>query len=260
MFWRFAEVGKPWHIPCNLNAILQVVVDSTFARRVTMRSIALFPCSYTDGAMIIGELATALRLRIYTDEMLFADISERFGVPKKTLRRMIFGRAESRNGNSFEKEIFIDLARRTLAAQRKLYSGRRMFFGLHTVLLDPQLARVLKVLIYDDEGNRIKRAMRQEGFSRVVAREVVRQHDQKVSAFTQFLYHKEAYDCSLYDVVISCKNKDALEVTRQIMQHYNDIESWFTHYQGAPPLAVADAYNLNGSGGMGNLVASARRL
>jgi two-component system, OmpR family, response regulator CpxR len=208
-----------------------------------MRSIALFPCSYTDGAMIIGELATALRLKVYTDEMLFADISERFGVPKKTLRRMIFGTAQARNGNLFEKEIFVDLARRTLAAQRKLLSGRRMFFGLHTALLDPQLARVLKVLVFDEEERRVKRAMRQEGFSRIVAGEVVRQHDQKASALTQFLFHKDAYDRSLHDVVIPCGSKNPLEVTRQIIQHYNDIESWFTHYQGAPPYTAANSYN-----------------
>ena len=39
-----------------------------------MRSIALFPCSYTDGAGIIGELSATLFLQVYTDEMLFADI------------------------------------------------------------------------------------------------------------------------------------------------------------------------------------------
>jgi len=222
-----------------------------------MRSIALFPCSYTDSAMIIGELATALRLKVYTDEMLFADISERFRVPNKTLRRMIFGTAQSRNGNPYEKEIIIDLARRTLAAQRKLFSGRRMFFGLHTTLLDPQLARVLKVLVYDDEGRRVKRAMRQEGFSRIVAREVVRQHDQKASALTRFLFHKDAYDRSLHDVVIQRGTKDALEVTGQIIQHYNDIESWFTHYQGTPPYAVADNHALSGRAGNASQGASA---
>ena len=215
-----------------------------------MRSIALFPCSYTDSAMIIGELAAALRLKIYTDEMLFADISERFGVPKKTLRRMIFGTAQARNGNPLEKEIFVDLAKRTLATQRKVCHRRRMFFGLHTALLDPQLARVLKVLVYDDEGCRVKRAMRQEGFSRVVAREVVRQHDRKASVLSKFLFHKEAYDRTLHDVVIQRGTKDVLEVTKQIIQHYNDIESWFAHYQGAPPYAVADTYNLYGGAGL----------
>jgi hypothetical protein len=225
-----------------------------------MRSIALFPCSYTDGAMIIGELAAALRLKIYTDEMLFADISERFGVPKKTLRRMVFGTAQSRNDNPFEKEIFVDLARRTLAAQRKVFHGRRMFFGLHTTLLDPQLARVLKVLVYDDEGRRVKRAMRQEGFSRIVAREIVRQHDRKASVLPQFLFHKEAYDRSLHDVVIQRGDKDAMEVIKQIIQHYNDIESWFTHHQGAPPFAAADTANLYCDAGITSRGASVNQL
>ncbi len=207
-----------------------------------MRSIALFPCSYTDGAMMVGELATALRLKIYTDEMLFTDIAEKFRVPKKTLRRMIFGRAQVRDDNPFEKEIFIDLARRTLAAQRKHFSGRRMYFGLHTVLLDPQLARVLKVLVHDEEEPRIQRAMRQEGFSSVAAREIIRQHDRKASTLTQFLFHKDAYDPTLHDVVISRGIKDVLLIIRQIMQHYNDIESWFSHIQGVPPYAAAGAY------------------
>ena len=210
-----------------------------------MRSIALFPCSYTDSAMILGELATALRLKVYTDEMLFSDISERFGVPKKILRRMIFGTVQSRDDNPYEKEIFIDLARRTLFAQRKMFLTRRMFFGLHTTLLDPELARVIKVLVYDDERIRVKRAMRQEGFSRIVAREIVRKHDQKVSVLPKFLFRKEAYDRSLYDVVIQRGTKDAMEVTRQIIQHYNDIESWFGHYQGSPTYAVADGSSLS---------------
>lgn len=225
-----------------------------------MRSIALFPCSYTDSAMIIGELATALRLKVYTDEMLFTDISEQFGVPKKILRRMIFGTAQSREGNPYEKEIFVDLARRTLATQRKLFLTRRMFFGLHTTLLDPQLARVLKVLVYDDERLRVKRAMRQEGFSRIVAREIIRKHDQKVSVLPKFLFHKKAYDRSLYDVVIQRGTKDATEVTRQIIQHYKDIESWFTHYQGIPPYAVADSNSLSGGSGMATRDISASML
>ena len=241
-----------WHNLCNLNAMAKVVVDLIFQGELSMRSIALFPCSYTDGALIIGELATALRLKVYTDEMLFVDISERFGVPKKTLRRMIFGTTAARNDNPFEKEIFIDLARRTLAAQRKLSSGRRMFFGFHTLLLDPQLARVLKVLVSDDERHRVKRAMRQEGFSRIVAREVVRQHDQKASTLTQFMFHKDAYDRSLYDVVISRGTNDILEATRQIIQHFNDIESWFAHYQGATPYTAPENCYLGGGVGAAN--------
>ena len=204
-----------------------------------MRSIALFPCSYTEGALLVGELSAALRLKIYTDEMLFADISARFSISVKTLRRMIFGSARQPQGNSFEKEIFVDLARRTLAAQRRLFSGRRMFFGLHTSLLDPQLARVIKVLVVDDEERRVQRAMRQECFSVVAAREVVRQHDRKATAWTRFLFGKEAYDPSLYDVVVS---GSPMELIRQIVQHYEDVETWFGHYQQNRSDGAADSY------------------
>lgn len=222
-----------------------------------MRSIALFPCSYTDGATIIGELSTALRLKVYTDEMLFADISERFGVPKKTLRRMIFGTARTANGNAFEKEIFVDLARRSLAAQRRLLSGRRMFYGLHTTLLDPKVFRVLKVLLLDDEERRVQRAMRQEGVARALAAAFVRQHDLKASAWTEFLCGKKAYDCSLYDVVLSYRNKEVVEITGQIIQHYQDIESWFSHFQQESPEVGADAAYLGAGAGEGQGVDSA---
>ena len=204
-----------------------------------MRSIALFPCSYTDGALLVGELVAALRLKIYTDEMLFADISKRFRIAEKTLRRMIFGSASQPSGNSFEKESFVDLARRTLAGQRRLFSGRRMFFGLHTSLLDPKLARVIKVLVVDKEEKRVERAMRQEGFTEAAAREVVRQHDRRATAWTRFLFNKEAYDPSLYDVVVS---GSGMELIRQIVQHYEDVETWFSHYQELRPEGAADGY------------------
>lgn len=204
-----------------------------------MRSIALFPCSYTDGALLVGELAAALRLKIYTDEMLFSDIAKRFRIAEKTLRRMIFGSARQPDGNPLEKEIFVDLAKRTLAGQKRLSSGRRMYFGLHTSLLDPHLARVIKVLVVDDEERRVQRAMRQEGFTPVVAREVVRRHDRKASAWTRFLFGKEAYDPSLYDVVVS---GSGMELIRQIVQHYEDVETWFSHYQELHPAGVADGY------------------
>ena len=217
-----------------------------------MRSIALFPCSYTDGALLVGELATALRLKIYTDEMLFADIAKRFRIAEKTLRRMIFGSARQPNGNPFEKEIFVDLAKRTLAGQRRLFSGRRMFFGLHTSLLDPHLARVIKVLVVDDEERRMARAMRQEGFSPTVAREVVRQHDRKASSWTRFLHGKEAYDPSLYDVVV---RGSGMELIRQIVQHYEDVETWFGHYQELRPAGAADGYFSQAAQGDGGGVA-----
>ena len=46
----------------------------------------------------------------------------------------------------------------------------------------------------------------------------------------------------------------------QIIQHYNDIESWFAHYQGAPPYPVADNYNLGSGVGRAGQEASANMV
>lgn len=191
-----------------------------------MRSIALFPCSYTDGAGIIGELSATLFLQVYTDEMLFADISKRFGVPVHDLKKTIFGREAEPDGQPSAKGKYITFARLLLDAPAMVLSGRRMFYGLHTALLGPACERILKVLVFDNEERRIRRAMRQEGCREAAAREFIRRHDEKVSRWTRYLFDKDAYDRSLYDLVISYDdNSDLLDITAQIAEKYDTIEN-----------------------------------
>lgn len=64
-----------------------------------------------------------------------------------------------------------------------------LHFGLHTSLLDFKKERILQVRVFDDKENRVKRAMQQEGFTEKVARDHVRRHDQKISDWTNFLFH-----------------------------------------------------------------------
>ncbi len=136
-----------------------------------MWSIALFPCSYTDGARIIGELSYSLGLQVYTDEMLFSELSERFGFPIEKAAGLIYGKTPSLHRNTLKKEKNIHLLRCTLMTLRMLSPRRRMFYGLHTSLLDPRIHRVLKVLVIDDDESRVRRAMQQERLSEEVARD-----------------------------------------------------------------------------------------
>jgi hypothetical protein len=56
-------------------------------------------------------------------------------------------------------------------------------------------------------------------------------------------------------VVLSCGNKEVIEVTGQIVLHYHDIESWFSHFQKDSPDAEADTSYLGGGSGEGQRVA-----
>ena len=211
-----------------------------------MRSIALFPCSYTDGAGIVGELSAALQLRVYTDEMLFADISRRFGVPVHSLKKTIFGLDSEPCQQSSLKGKYISFARLLLAAPTMVFRQRRLFYGLHTALIGSVRKPVLKILVFDSEERRVGRAMRQEGFKRAVARDYVRRHDEKVSHWTRYLFGKEAYDRSLYDFVITYDNNELLDITGEIAKKYNELEPQ-TDYRPTGPVPSM-SHNYHGTG------------
>ena len=103
-----------------------------------------------------------------------------------------------------------------------------------------QQERVLKVLVFDDKENRVKRAMQQEGFTEKIARELVQRHDQKVSNWTNFLFHWQAYDRSLYDAVIALQDKDILDITSDITAQFNDFKNLQPSLQTYEPLPVLE--------------------
>ncbi|MBU1564184.1 MAG: cytidylate kinase-like family protein [Proteobacteria bacterium] len=185
-----------------------------------MWSIALFPCSYTNGATIIGELIHSLHLPVYTDAMLFSEVSEQFGISAERLHKITFERLPALHRYLLKKEKYINCMKCSLGAQLMNHPKGRLHYGLHTSLLDSQNNLVLKVLVFDDEECRVKRAMQQEGFTERIARNQVRRDDEKVSDWTNFLFHKQAYDRSLYDVVINLRNKYVFEIATEIVAYF----------------------------------------
>lgn len=197
-----------------------------------MWSIALFPCSYTGGAKIIGELSYLLNLQMYTDEILFSGVSGEFGVPVEKVTEIICEKAPSLHRYSLRKEKYVNLLRCSLEAQMLASPGRRLHYGLHTSLLDSERDRVMKILVFDPEESRVRRAIQQEGFSEKAARDHIMAHDGKVTEWTQFIFQKDAYDTSLYDVVIRCEGKDLFDITNLVMQHCQEVDGWRAALQG----------------------------
>jgi two-component system, OmpR family, response regulator CpxR len=190
-----------------------------------MRSIAIFPCSYTYGASVIGELSNALRLRVYTDEMLFADVSGQFGVLAEKLKTVICYPTPALNRYKLKKKKYVNMLLCSLEAHSMCSPDNRLYYGLHTTLLDIKKNRVLRVLVSDEEKNRVRRAMQQEGFTEKKAKEIIRTHDKKVSEWTRFLVKKEAYDQSMYDVVIPVNNRNPFDITTDIVELFKYVES-----------------------------------
>ncbi|MGB3221629.1 MAG: response regulator [Desulforhopalus sp.] len=184
-----------------------------------MSSIALFPCVPTLESGIIGELSSTLTLKVYTDENLLKETAEKFGGNPERLRKMMFSKTSVFNQFTLEREKSINMFRLLLA--EKLSSDEEyLFYGLLTSLIPFQITEVLRVLIVDKKERRIERGI-EEGLSKKEAQKNVRNHDVSAYSWTDFLFQKEAYDSTLYDLVVPVENLNHRQITKEILGYFH---------------------------------------
>lgn len=180
-----------------------------------MSSIALFPCLSTLDSGIIGELSSTLTLKVFTDDNLFRETAARFGANPERLKKMMYSKTSVFNQFTLEKEKAVNMFRQILA--KKLSAPEEyLFHGFLTSLILPEVTEVLRVLVVDQKEGRIERAVL-EGLAIGEAKKRIRNHDISAFSWTDFLYQKEAYDSSLYDVVVPVEQKDHREITKEIL-------------------------------------------
>ena len=184
-----------------------------------MSSIALFPCIYTPVAAVIGELQNDLELKTYNDQELFTQTHTRFGVDPEKLKKLMYGRTSVFNQFTLEKELAINMFRLTLADKLNAPEPH-LFHGFLASLIPPEVTHVLRVLIVDKKQARIDAAM-QEGLPRSAAKKTIRNHDISAYSWTDFLFHKEAYDRALYDLVLPVENRTKKELIDEISKCYH---------------------------------------
>lgn len=192
-----------------------------------MSSIALFPCSYTPADEVQNILASTLGLKVYSDDDLIDETCERYGVDPvtklfpETVRIMMYHRTSVFNQFTLEKETTINRLKGVLAeklATQEVY----LFSGFLSLLVPKSVTHVLKVLVVDSKSARIDCAV-SRGLSVKDARKQVRNHDVSAYNWSDFLYKKEAYDKTLYDLVIPVDNRKAEEIAEEITRRYHTI-------------------------------------
>lgn len=186
-----------------------------------MIPVALFPCQFTDGARIVGELANALQMSVYTDAMILQEVADGSGATVRKLQSILFGRQEAAKRKKFEREKAINWIRGALA-DLLLSSKSYIYYGMFSSLVPNEQSGVLRVLVVADEQCRLQRAVRQEGISERAARRLIRRHDEQAAAWTQLLHHRNAGDPLLYDSVIRYGCQDLLDVASYIYMIYEE--------------------------------------
>ena len=184
-----------------------------------MSSIALFPCLSTLDSGIIGELSSTLTLKVYTDDNLFGETAARFGGDPERLRKMMYGRTSVFNQFTLEKEKAVNMFRVVLA-EKLSAPVQYLFHGFLTSLIPAQVTEVLRVLVVDKKEGRIERGI-QMGLSKSEVKKKIRNHDISAFSWTDFLFGKEAYDSTLYDLVIPVDDKHHREITKEILSCFH---------------------------------------
>lgn len=184
-----------------------------------MSSIALFPCTFTGGAGIIGELSINLDLRVYTDANLFSDTVDTFGGTTDKLKKLMYSKTSVFNQFTLEKETAASMFR-TVLSERLQEHGHYLFYGLHTSLIPAEVTEVLRVLVVDKKKPRAARGEK-DGLSPREIKRRIKSHDVSAFAWTDFLFGKEAYDPSLYDLVLPVEGRDHRTITEDILKFFH---------------------------------------
>ncbi len=180
-----------------------------------MSSIALFPCLSTLDSGIVGELSSTLSLRVYTDENLFKETATKFDANPDRLKKMMFNKTSVFNQFTLEREKAANMFR-LLLAEKLTEPVQYLFHGFLTSLIPAEVSEVLRVLVVDRKEARIERGIK-TGYSKSEAKKRIHNHDVSAFSWTEFLYDKEAYDSSLYDLVIPVEDKTHRDITKEIL-------------------------------------------
>lgn len=200
-----------------------------------MSSIALFPCSFTPVPNVAKNIAASLHLEVYDDNDLFRDTAERYDVPVEKLEKAVYGNTSVFNQFTLDREKMLNLLRSVLAEKLSLQE-RYLFFGFMTLLVPVNVSHVLRVLVVATKQERIASGMN-DGLTEKEARKAVHDDDVRAYGFTNFLFRKEAYNSSLYDLVVPVEEKSHEDLSDIVSQYFHKTSLLMT---GKSRQAVAD--------------------
>ena len=180
-----------------------------------MSSIALFPCLPALDSGILDELSSALNFSIYTDENLFEETFTRFGGGKENLKMMMYSKTSVFNQFTLERERIVNMFRLVLA-DKLSSTEQHIFHGFHTLLIPPQVTEVLRVLTIGKKECRIELAI-QSGLPAKDAMNMIETHDQNTANWTEFLFPKDGYKSSLYDLIIPFEDAAPHQISAEIL-------------------------------------------
>lgn len=183
-----------------------------------MPSIALFCSKFTNDDEIKQKLSSLLELNLITDKNIIADAAQKHSVNENRLEQAMYNTTSVFNHFTLERERSISYVKEALA--NSLEKQDCIFDGFISLLIPSKITHAMKVLLMDNKEQRIKRAIA-TGLSEKESAKLIKKSDQSAIGWADFLFQKNAFDASLYDIVIPVGESTTDEIVQCIKENFS---------------------------------------
>lgn len=182
-----------------------------------MPSIALFCSKFTNDDEIKQNLSSLLGLTIINDQDILFDAGKKHGVNTAKLKQTLYNKTSVFNHFTLERERSVSYIKEALA--ENLAKQECIYAGFVSLLIPGTITHVMKVLLVDNREQRIKRAVA-TGLTEKESARLIKTSDQSAIDWADFLFQKDAFDASLYDIVIPVGEFTTDEILQLITENF----------------------------------------
>jgi cytidylate kinase len=167
-----------------------------------MSIITISRGTYHRGKEVAEKLAQRLSYACISREILL-EASEEYNVPEIKLIRAIQDAPSILDRLTRQKEKYVAFIRAALL--KHVQKDNIVYHGLFGHFFLQDIPHVLKVRIVGDLEARVADEVKREGISAEKAREIIMRDDEERRKWALYLYGADAWDATLYDLVIHLK-------------------------------------------------------
>ena len=177
-----------------------------------MSIITISRGTYHRGKEVAEKLAQKLGYACISREILL-EASEEYNVPEIKLIRAIEDAPSILDRLTRQKEKYVTFIRAALL--KHVQKDNVVYHGLFGHFFLQDIPHVLKVRIVGDLTARVADEVKREGISAEKAREIIMRDDEERRKWALYLYGADAWDATLYDLVLHLKTiavEDAVNI------------------------------------------------
>lgn len=181
-----------------------------------MAIITLHSGSFCHADAIAAAVTGGLNYTLINDTV-FEETSRRFSVPRENLRNSLVSSGSLLGRFTSSREKHVAWLRLVLA--ESIQSDNVVIEGCLGHLIPRTIGHLLKVCIIANHEYRVAMAMKSSGLSEKEATRAVHESDKQNFACTEFLFEKNAYDESLFDIVLPMHDRQVADAVGAICRH-----------------------------------------